>query len=548
MPSASCRASPGWTCYHTSTSVHRLGRGVYRRWLAAWVKRDKSLANVERQLKPSRAEQAKAERQWLDDERRFIPIQTQAPANDLPAPAFIAAGRRVDEEPEPINHIRSYSNYLAPTPGLGSADTWSLVAIYLRNLLINSLTILPATVILVVLVRLVVWFFAQGPSNSRWLLGFSVLVAFFFLFAAVGFIVLVLGEVYHPREAVSAWNGQGSDPAPPTRFTKKWLHILVVLPLFITAVLFTWVFGVSLLGFRLQVETIQQIYALIPTLHVLLWLSLGVVVVGVIGLVWFWMQHRRSSQWRERPLFDRGSALLISFGIGLVGAMMFAVPAIYFLASPKLGINGWFSQEVLWALTLASATAVLVGVAPFVAYFPHVVRVLFGWQGDWSHGDRLAYVTRLAVVPLLAGFTGGLISSWPHSRCQIGPGINRGKSRRWPAAVHRGRRCRGHHQRGFARPVLEGGRREWWASLTGLLIQYTLAWLAFFAILLYGNYGVITLVAKRKWVLAALPTAWALITRPAPWRATTSSPANRRAASGWRSRNPPLPPSPLPSS
>jgi hypothetical protein len=46
-------------------------------------------------------------------------------------------------EPEPIRHLRQYSNYLNPRLGLFSADTWTLAAIVLRNLLLNWLVILP---------------------------------------------------------------------------------------------------------------------------------------------------------------------------------------------------------------------------------------------------------------------------------------------------------------------------------------------------------------------------------------------------------------------
>lgn len=50
---------------------------------------------------------------------------------------------KTDVEPKPIGHLRTYSNYLSPKLGLLSADTWTLVAIYIRNLLLNWLVLLP---------------------------------------------------------------------------------------------------------------------------------------------------------------------------------------------------------------------------------------------------------------------------------------------------------------------------------------------------------------------------------------------------------------------
>src|SRR5207237_5080217 len=42
-------------------------------------------------------------------------------------------------DPTPVYALRTYSNYLSPQKGLLNADTWTLVAVYLRNLLLNWL-------------------------------------------------------------------------------------------------------------------------------------------------------------------------------------------------------------------------------------------------------------------------------------------------------------------------------------------------------------------------------------------------------------------------
>ena len=48
-----------------------------------------------------------------------------------------------DAEPPELSWLRAYSNYLTPKVGLGSADTWTGIAIYLRNLILNWLVIIP---------------------------------------------------------------------------------------------------------------------------------------------------------------------------------------------------------------------------------------------------------------------------------------------------------------------------------------------------------------------------------------------------------------------
>src|SRR5206468_2463775 len=47
------------------------------------------------------------------------------------------SGRPLEPDPTPIWHLRTYSNYLSPKLGLLSADTWTLLATYVRNLFLN---------------------------------------------------------------------------------------------------------------------------------------------------------------------------------------------------------------------------------------------------------------------------------------------------------------------------------------------------------------------------------------------------------------------------
>ena len=46
-------------------------------------------------------------------------------------------------EPEPISWLRNYSSYMSPRLGLLSADSWTLVGTYLRNLILDWLVLLP---------------------------------------------------------------------------------------------------------------------------------------------------------------------------------------------------------------------------------------------------------------------------------------------------------------------------------------------------------------------------------------------------------------------
>jgi hypothetical protein len=60
-----------------------------------------------------------------------------------------------DRETPPLEHLRRYSNYLTPKLGVFSADTWTAVAIVLRNLVVNWLILVPAIALVVVAIRFI---------------------------------------------------------------------------------------------------------------------------------------------------------------------------------------------------------------------------------------------------------------------------------------------------------------------------------------------------------------------------------------------------------
>ncbi len=68
-------------------------------------------------------------------------------------------------EPEPITHLRSYSNYLTPKLGLLSADTWTLVAIVTRNLILIWLVLIALIVAALALPRLFRSFVELSPPD-----------------------------------------------------------------------------------------------------------------------------------------------------------------------------------------------------------------------------------------------------------------------------------------------------------------------------------------------------------------------------------------------
>jgi hypothetical protein len=101
------------------------GGGYIGSWLSAWI---------------YRAAHQDARDQEVDGREQVI--------------ATLAAqhvGSQVAAESPQLDHLRDYSNYLTPQLGLLSADTWTLIATYARNLLLNWLVLVPllAAVVLI---------------------------------------------------------------------------------------------------------------------------------------------------------------------------------------------------------------------------------------------------------------------------------------------------------------------------------------------------------------------------------------------------------------
>jgi hypothetical protein len=68
---------------------------------------------------------------------------------------------------DPVHHLRRFSNYLSPRLGILSADTWTLAGIYLRNLVVNWLLLLPLLAIAVLLPRLAVAVVSPATWNPE---------------------------------------------------------------------------------------------------------------------------------------------------------------------------------------------------------------------------------------------------------------------------------------------------------------------------------------------------------------------------------------------
>ena len=87
----------------------------------------------------------------------------------------------LEPDPHPLTHLRSYSNFLSPQVGLLSPDTWTMVAMVLRNLLLIWLVFVPALAALLLLPRFWLLAVISGPQLP-WLLYLGAALGAFAIF------------------------------------------------------------------------------------------------------------------------------------------------------------------------------------------------------------------------------------------------------------------------------------------------------------------------------------------------------------------------------
>ncbi len=77
-------------------------------------------------------------------------------------------------EGKPLQHLRQYSSYLTPHKGLISSDTLTVVALYVRNLILNWLVLVPVLLSVILLVKLVAAVTWETPATDGLAAGLAI--------------------------------------------------------------------------------------------------------------------------------------------------------------------------------------------------------------------------------------------------------------------------------------------------------------------------------------------------------------------------------------
>ena len=181
------------------------GGGYIGSWLAAWIHRHPSgLSGVTTDL-----------------------------ANQTPT-------TKVDPDPDPIRFLRRYSSFITPKVGLLSADSWTFIAIYLRNLLLNWMVFIPLLLSVLTLPRFIVSITTTTRRPESWtnintpLGSFEIFSRHFFLAAGFILVVWALAYIMFNRPTLKEELRQAS-PFWRRKTSQRWFLILCLLPLSVAA-------------------------------------------------------------------------------------------------------------------------------------------------------------------------------------------------------------------------------------------------------------------------------------------------------------------------
>jgi len=229
---------------------------------------------------------------------------------------------KFEPEPDPIRNLRDYSSFLTPRFSMLSADVWTFVAIYVRNLLLNWLVLIPLVVAVLAIPRLCIAFVRVHPSEAWgmwcWILVWAPFVLGVALAGlAVGYMGISRPTVSDLLPAYSRWR----KPEYKNQASFLWRCLL---PLSLSAVFLTthWAWNTAL------DPPTSEGWETTPILHPLSRSLVGFMVLGVIVFLIGWIRHSvvlRSVRWKE---------LGFVFITGIVGGLLLWIVATKVFPAP----------------------------------------------------------------------------------------------------------------------------------------------------------------------------------------------------------------------
>lgn len=465
------------------------GGGYIASWLASWIKRQppEGIRSVQRFLSPSRSPNPEA------------------------------------DCVRPIRHLREYSNHVAPTPGFFSADTWTMIAIWLRNTVLNQAVLVLFLAALLMLPRgLFPWLF-QLPT--AYLIKVAVIL-FALACWSIGFNLGSFDREFWERNNLAEPNDPPSirQEGNIVRTQQGLIQVSIVIPLFLSAFFFS-------------SALVRWTPPLKPAL-VSGWRFEWVVGIAIAILL---LAAQVYVHWREK-YFRRfyvtnnpprgwrlAAAIVVLVTVVIVSSLLgglLVLAASRIVAAPvdisASGLAAWKAvlfgpdEAVVrlsrnWRIGI-SAAVMLFAAQMFVQWRGRYYRCFYEHANQPRGWQLLKAASVLLVIPLISSALGGLlIVNLGELISPTMGGVPATSAQEWRAIV-------------FGPPafvfvlslviVLQVGllgrnfpdeRREWWGRLGAWFSIYMLAWLLLFAIPIYGP---LLLMRAGLWIKTAAALTW----------------------------------------
>ena len=297
-------------------------------------------------------------------------------------------------EPAPVRHLREYSNYLSPKLGALSADTWTLVATYVRNLILNWLVLVPIFLAALAVPRVGVSVLEAPPSIA----GVDRLLQW------LGFACLIFAVVYMGVSRPSAAEQRNRRPLAHLTGQVSFL-VACLTPLVLSAMLltawWTWVaMPISLPWFA----TTGGVLHLIAWAIYALWMrrlrgwdeALVALLTGVVAGLLVWCAAYLVSVYIP---FDYLPQFLVCFAVPLfLTAFLLATTLFVGLVSLLTDDDDreWLARFGGWVLIVIVSWAV---VGTIVIFGP----LALGWLDAWSQASVGAAAVASGIASALFG-------------------------------------------------------------------------------------------------------------------------------------------------
>lgn len=407
-----------------------------------------------------------------------------------------ARASKVEPEPEPLRHLRDYSSFITPRTGLLSADSWTFIVIYFRNLLLNWVVLIPLFASLLLVPRVSVAVVTAEPTWE--------LLAGLLLLGAFGVVLLKPGLLKQ----------RGIHLALLAALLLVPLAVIGVSDLFVNGrgwnvssallVAGTLLGGYSIAYMRLNrpsntgVIRPGSFWAKQRDQNSFLWLCLLPLCISgtLLTTFWAWFRHSAGNAESLHVYFlDRRVSEFFGLENGFPEILAFLIYGLL------LGVAGWLLYLILartlkgaareFAVTLMAsliAALLLYALAVNVPYFykpvvdalgkDNVVRSYTVWRGAEIYAV-FAFPTYMLLFFLGVTLFVGLTSR----RSEYSP-----KERREPNARGRAAKRQERLRMNFDAIFIEDEDREWLARASGWFCIAAAGWLFFAGLVVFGPF------------------------------------------------------------